>query len=67
MNSHDLLLLLPESFLTAAICVLLVLDLFVKQSRRSLTHYLSILALAVTGWLVLCGPGANGLACGGRF
>ena len=23
MNSHDLLLLLPESFLTAAICVLL--------------------------------------------
>ena len=68
MNSHDLLLLLPESFLTAAICVLLVLDLFVKQSRRSLTHYLSILALAVTGWLVLCGPGAEGgSAFGGMF
>ena len=68
MNSHDLLLLLPESFLTAAICVLLVLDLFVKQSQRSVTHYLSILALAVTGWLVLCGPGAEGgSAFGGMF
>ena len=68
MNTHDLLLLLPESFLTAAICVLLLLDLFLKQSSRSVTHYLSILALVVTGWLVLCGPGAEGgTAFGGMF
>ncbi len=68
MNSHDLLLLLPESFLTAAICVLLLLDLFLKQSQRSVTHYLSILTLAITGWLVCCGPGMEGgSAFGGMF
>jgi len=49
----DILTLLPESFLTVAICALLMIDLFLKPSQRSVTHYLSIVALAVTGWLVL--------------
>lgn len=49
----DILTLLPESFLTLAICGLLLLDLFLKPSQRSVTHYGAILVLAVTGWLVL--------------
>ena len=49
----DILTLLPESFLTVAICALLLLDLFLKPGQRSVTHYLAIAVLGVTGWLVL--------------
>mgnify|MGYP000553022286 CR=1 FL=1 len=44
----DLIVLVPELFLTGAICVLLIADLFVTQQRRGLTHFLAI------GILLLC-------------
>jgi NADH-quinone oxidoreductase subunit N len=66
ISLNDILTLLPESFLTVAICALLLLDLFLKPSQRSVTHYLSIVALAVTGWLVLQHFGAP-TAFGGMF
>jgi len=62
----DILTLLPESFLTVAICALLLIDLFLKPSQRSVTHYLSIVVLAVTGWLVLQHFGTP-TAFGGMF
>ncbi|HWU51652.1 MAG TPA: NADH-quinone oxidoreductase subunit NuoN [Tahibacter sp.] len=62
----DILTLLPESFLTIAICALLLIDLFLKPAQRSVTHYLSIVVLAVTGWLVLQYFGAP-TAFGGMF
>lgn len=34
----DILTLLPESFLTLAICALLLIDLFLKPAQRSVTH-----------------------------
>ncbi len=66
INLNDILLLAPESFLTLAACVLLLVDLFVKPAQRSVTHYLAIAILAATGGLVLHGPGAaGGVAFGG--
>jgi NADH-quinone oxidoreductase subunit N len=62
----DILTLLPESFLTLAICALLLLDLFLKPAQRSITHYLAIAILGVTGWLVLQ-PAPASLAFGGMF
>lgn len=62
----DILTLLPESFLTVAICALLLLDLFLKPGQRSVTHYLAIAVLGVTGWLVLQHYGAP-RAFGGMF
>ncbi|UXI69740.1 NADH-quinone oxidoreductase subunit NuoN [Tahibacter amnicola] len=60
----DILTLLPECFLTGAICVLLLLDVFLKPSQRDVTHYFSIAILAVTAWLVLSGPGAVTVTAG---
>ena len=50
----DILTLLPESFLTVAICALLLLDVFLRPAQRSITHYLAIAILGVAlGWVVL--------------
>ena len=62
----DILTLLPESFLTVAICALLLLDVFLKPAQRSITHYLAIAVLGVTGWLVLQHYGTP-TAFGGMF
>ncbi len=47
----DLMPLLPELFLTGATFALLMLDLFVSDRRRAVTHYLAIAILIVTAWL----------------
>lgn len=62
----DILTLLPESFLTVAICVLLLLDVFLKPAQRSITHYLAIAILGITGCLVLQHYGTP-TAFGGMF
>ncbi len=51
-NPHDLLTLLPELVLLGMTCAILLIDLFVPQERRAVTHWLSVLALIVTGVLV---------------
>ena len=43
--------LTPEIFLLACICVIAVIDLFVADDRRHLTHRLSQVALAITAVL----------------
>ncbi|MGA9342010.1 MAG: NADH-quinone oxidoreductase subunit NuoN [Rhodanobacteraceae bacterium] len=51
-NPDDLLTLLPELVLLGMTCAILLIDLFVPQERRAVTHWLSVLALIVTGVLV---------------
>lgn len=47
----DIVLVIPELFMLGMICVVLVLDLFIEDSRRDLTYWMSLLTLA--GALVL--------------
>ncbi|WP_148716758.1 NADH-quinone oxidoreductase subunit NuoN [Chitinolyticbacter meiyuanensis] len=46
---------LPEIFLLCATCALLLIDLFVSDARRGVTHVLALLVLAVTGVLLYAG------------
>ena len=47
----DLVLAAPEIFLLAAICVILLVDLFLSDRSRWVTFLLSLLALAGVSWL----------------
>lgn len=47
--------LLPEIFVLSATCLLLLLDLFISDARRGLTHFLSILILVAAIILTLRG------------
>lgn len=51
----DLQLMLPELYLLSALCGLLLLDAFLKQQHRGITHWLSVGVLLVTAVLVLMG------------
>ena len=50
-NFHDVVLLLPETYLLGAICAILLVDLFLKPGQRAITHWLSL--AAVLGTIVL--------------
>ncbi|MBN8717381.1 MAG: NADH-quinone oxidoreductase subunit NuoN [Xanthomonadales bacterium] len=65
----ELLPLIPELVLVGAAFFLLMLDLFLKDGQRVLTHVLSIATLLVVAALVLGGVGAGGDASvlGGMF
>ena len=52
-NPVELLLLLPELVLLGSACAILLIDLFLVPQRRNVTHWLSLLALAVVAALVL--------------
>jgi NADH-quinone oxidoreductase subunit N len=65
--AQDLVLLLPESFLLGAICVLLLADLFITQPRRGLTHFLAIASLAATAILILRDYGTTSAASATAF
>lgn len=68
LSLNDILTLLPELYLTGAVCMLLLIDVFLKQDQRWVTHWLAILVLAMTGWLVVSGqPAAPATAFGGMF
>ncbi|MBB5206724.1 NADH-quinone oxidoreductase subunit NuoN [Chiayiivirga flava] len=71
LTSADFLPLLPEIFLASATCVLLLVDLFISQQRRGLTHFLALLILAAAAVLTLRNGGTtaavNASAFGGMF
>ncbi|HEX7110982.1 MAG TPA: NADH-quinone oxidoreductase subunit NuoN [Mizugakiibacter sp.] len=68
LSLNDILTLLPELYLTGAVCMLLLIDVFLKADQRWVTHWLAILVLAVTGWLVVSGqPASPATAFGGMF
>ena len=54
-NLNDILTLLPEAYLTGAICVLLLLDAFISERQRAAVHWLALLVLGVTALLVVSG------------
>lgn len=65
---NDILIMLPEFFLVAAACVLLLADAFMKPAERVYLHWLSIGVLLVTGYLVLrYQPEGAVTAFGGMF
>ncbi|MFZ6767666.1 NADH-quinone oxidoreductase subunit NuoN [Undibacterium sp. Di26W] len=51
MNNMNLIPLYPEIFLLLAICVILLIDMFLADSKRNVTYVLSLLSLAVCGAL----------------
>ncbi|WP_147652415.1 NADH-quinone oxidoreductase subunit NuoN [Vulcaniibacterium gelatinicum] len=63
----DLLPLLPELWLVGAAFALLMLDLFLDERHRGLTHWLSIAALVATAALIGAGAGGQGTVLGGMF
>ncbi len=56
----DLLAVLPEIILAAGLCLILIVDLFLKDSARDVTYLLTIGLLVVVAWSLL-GTGADGL------
>ena len=64
---HDLILLLPEDFLLGSTCVILLVDLFVHQKQRAVTHWLSLLALIGTICLILVDNDPARTAFSGAF
>jgi NADH-quinone oxidoreductase subunit N len=67
----DLITVLPEIILAAGLCVVLALDMFLKDTQRDVTYLLSVLLLAVVAWALFGMAGAGGddttLAFGGSF
>lgn len=67
-NMTDILILLPEFYLVAAACLLLLLDAFMKPAQRASLHWLSIAVVAVAIYLVVGGhPDAPVTAFNGMF
>src|ERR1700722_8175977 len=65
---NDILILLPEFYLVAAACLLLLLDAFMKPEQRPTLHWLSVAVLLVTIYLVIAGqPAQSVTAFGGMF
>ncbi|MDH5276821.1 MAG: NADH-quinone oxidoreductase subunit NuoN [Gammaproteobacteria bacterium] len=66
----DLVTAWPEILLSVGLCLVLVVDMFLKDSQRDFTYLLTILLLAGMAW-VLLGDGNNAgqttLAFGGSF
>ncbi|HEY8519994.1 MAG TPA: NADH-quinone oxidoreductase subunit NuoN [Gammaproteobacteria bacterium] len=66
MPLNELTIAAPEIFLTAAICVILLVDVFLKHEHRQVTYWLSIAALvgaaATSAYYQVDGPvlGFNG-------
>ncbi len=42
ISLNDLLVLVPELFLTAAACLVLLFDVFIKDDQRDATHWMAI-------------------------
>ena len=67
-NFNDVLIMLPEFYLVASACVLLLLDAFMKPEQRNWLHWLSILVLVVAAYMVVVGqPPQTVTAFGGMF
>jgi len=66
-TSADLMPLLPELVLIGGAFGLLMLDLFLDNSRRVITHALSLVVLGVVAAMILGGVGGHGTVFSGMF
>jgi NADH-quinone oxidoreductase subunit N len=65
---NDILVLLPEFYLVAAACLLLLLDAFMKPEQRGTLHWISIVVLLVATYMVVAGqPDVTVTAFGDMF
>ncbi|MGH8114073.1 MAG: NADH-quinone oxidoreductase subunit NuoN [Rhodanobacteraceae bacterium] len=68
IGAKDLLLLLPEIYLTAAACFVLLFDVFLDDEHRDYTHWIALVLLAFTMFLVIWGqPAGTATAFHGMF
>jgi NADH-quinone oxidoreductase subunit N len=68
LSWNDILVLLPEVYLVVAICVLLLMDAWLKPEQRNITHWVAIGITVVTGLLVILGQPPHAVsAFGGLF
>lgn len=66
-TAAELMPLLPEMVLVGAAFFLLMLDLFLDEPRRIVTHSLSVVALAAVAAMVASGAGGQGTTLDGMF
>lgn len=66
-TAADLMPLLPELVLVGATFALLMIDLFLDERRRAVTHWLSIAVLAAVAAMIASGVGGQGTVLGGMF
>ena len=68
MSFNDLLVMLPELYLTAAACLVLLFDVFINDEQRDATHWVSIIVMLVAIFTVIHGqPPMTVTAFGGMF
>ncbi|MFS8138057.1 MAG: NADH-quinone oxidoreductase subunit NuoN [Thermomonas sp.] len=63
----DLMPLLPELVLVGAAFALLMLDLFLSEKQRVVTHVLAIASLVAVAVMVIAGVGGQGTVLSGMF
>jgi NADH-quinone oxidoreductase subunit N len=63
----DLMPLLPELVLVGAAFALLMLDLFLSEKQRVVTHVLAITSLVVVAVMIIMGVGGHGTVLSGMF
>ena len=66
-NISELIFVMPELFLLAAISSILLFDLYVKEQFKKFTYHLSQLALLITGLLAFNLIGENATIFSGTF
>ncbi|HET7562256.1 MAG TPA: NADH-quinone oxidoreductase subunit NuoN [Rhodanobacteraceae bacterium] len=65
---NDLLVMVPELYMTAAACLVLLFDVFIKDEQRDATHWLAIIVMLGGIFLVIHGQPADTVtAFGGMF
>lgn len=68
ISLNDLLVMVPEMYLAAAACLVLLFDVFIKASQRDATHWMACAVVAVAIFLVLDGqPAGTATAFDGMF
>ncbi|GHB94997.1 NADH-quinone oxidoreductase subunit NuoN [Thermomonas carbonis] len=63
----ELLPLIPELVLVGAAFALLMLDLFLNERQRVITHLLAVASLVLVAALLVAGTGGQGTVLGGMF
>ena len=66
-TAADLAPLVPELVLVGAAFLLLMVDLFLDERRRMVTHAGAVLALGLVAALIVAGVGGQGTVLGGMF
>ena len=67
ISAADLQPLLPELTLIGGAFALLMLDLFLDNSRRFITHALALVVMAAVVWMLATGVGGQGSVFSGMF